>query len=325
MKSWQEAVNGAAILKEMHAFQFNTYIISVLVIFYLQLNQNFPKLAKVPASQVTSIDKVPPVDGHLLKQSIRQFFEFYGNFYEINDQVISVHVGQWENRKFDKNPQHELTPEQKRFVQFKHTICYGYIDFENFHFNAYFARCFRLRDGMSSQFGNWGNCTMFVEDLNAIGKNITAEIPTDHAVHFKEMCKLFALISSHEHDQAIDEYLLKLSQAQSANATNGSAERTVVEIAGCSSQSLQREDPRIRKNLSSNHDVRLTEKQATIPRLPATMETRQSFELEIFTIVVQFIHDLDPTMKLFPFGSTQYGIKYPNANFNLLVTTGEFS
>lgn len=106
----------------MHAFQFNTYIISVLVIFYLQLNQNFPKLAKVPASQATSIDTVPPVDGHVLKQSIRQFFEFYGNFYDINEQLISVHVGQWEKRKWDKSQEHELTPEQKRFVQFGHTF-----------------------------------------------------------------------------------------------------------------------------------------------------------------------------------------------------------
>lgn len=102
----------------MQAFQFNSYIISVLVIFYLQLNQNFPKLANVPqASQAISIDKVPPVDGHLLKQSIRQFFKFYGNNYEIKDHVISVHVGQWENRQFNQNEQQEYTPEQKRFDQ----------------------------------------------------------------------------------------------------------------------------------------------------------------------------------------------------------------
>lgn len=122
LKSWQEALNRAAILKEMQAFQFNSYIISVLVIFYLQLNQNFPKLTNVPVSQASSIDKVPPVDINLLKQSIHQFFEFYGNSYDIKDHVISVHVGQWENRAFEKDQQHEYTPEQRRFVHFSSQI-----------------------------------------------------------------------------------------------------------------------------------------------------------------------------------------------------------
>lgn len=168
---------------------------------------------------------------------------------------------------------------------------------------------------------------MFVEDLNAVGKNITAEIPEDHAVHFVAMCKLFSVIDSPEHDQAIDEYLMKLILVRSPIASNGSAtasastglpmpmritNNNLDEMAGSSARNLQRVDPR------------LSEKQPEIPRLPSLMESRDGFEYEIFTIVVQFIHDLDPTMKLFPFGSTQYGIKYPNANYNLLVTTGEF-
>lgn len=179
-----------------------------------------------------------------------------------------------------------------------------------------FCLNFRLRDGMSLNFGNWGNCTMFVEDLNAIGKNIAVEIPKDHAVHFKEMCKLFAFINSHDHDQAVDEYLLNLTLVGSANATNASAatntaksQLPLVESQGeCSSQNVQRSDPRIHRNL---------------PRLPSPIDSRQSFELDIFTIVVQFIHDLDPEMNLFPFGSTQYGVTHLNANYNLLVTTGE--
>lgn len=147
---------------------------------------------------------------------------------------------------------------------------------------------------------------MFVEDLNAVGKNITAEIPEEHAVHFKEMCKLFALINAPEHDAAIDEYLLKLSLARSPNA-NANAMNTN-SVPPLMERSVR--DPRIR------------EKEPL--RAQSIVDPRASFELEIFTVVVQFIYDLDPAMKLFPFGSTQYGIKYPNANYNLLVTTGEF-
>lgn len=118
VKSWQDALNTAATLKEIHAFQLDTYIISVLVIFYLQINQNFPKLANVPASQVNSINHIPPVDGEHLKRSIQQFFEFYGSAYEPAEQLISVYVGQWEKRWPDsnENSQTDFTPEQKRFV-----------------------------------------------------------------------------------------------------------------------------------------------------------------------------------------------------------------
>lgn len=117
VRSWQEALNGVAALKEMCAFQFNTYIISVLVIFYLQLKHNLPKLANVQATPATSIDHVPPVDKHQLKHSIRHFFEFYGQFYDLKNQLISVHIGQWECRQLNKNQSdNHLTPEQKRFV-----------------------------------------------------------------------------------------------------------------------------------------------------------------------------------------------------------------
>lgn len=114
VKSWQEALNGVAVLNDMCAFQFNTYIISVLVIFYLQLNQNFPKLANISATQCTSMDQWPAVDKEHLKKSIRHFFEFYGDFYEVKNRLISVHIGEWENRLLDKTQQAYFTPEQKR-------------------------------------------------------------------------------------------------------------------------------------------------------------------------------------------------------------------
>lgn len=114
MKSWQEALNRVAILKEMHAFQFNTYIISVLVIFYLQLKQNFPKLANVQVFQETTIDHIPSVAKDLLKRSIREFFEFYGNFYKMKDHLISVRIGQWEDYRLEIGEVID-SPEQKRF------------------------------------------------------------------------------------------------------------------------------------------------------------------------------------------------------------------
>lgn len=166
--------------------------------------------------------------------------------------------------------------------------------------------------------------------MNAIGVNIAADIPEDQANNFKEMCQLFASINKHEHDQAVDEYLLKLSPlaktATASAATNVSSDMTPVnnanDIAGCSAQVF----PIIRELLSSNQNDRSIEQETTVSQsVPSVPQARQNFELEIFKILVQFIHNLDPTMKLFPFGSTQYGVASPNAtNFNLLITTGEY-
>lgn len=180
---------------------------------------------------------------------------------------------------------------------------------------------------------------MYVEDLNAIGINITAEIPDDQAIHFKEMCKLFASIDSHEHNECIDEYLLRLSPLRSVNtlidsvALNRncempSTERTTSHIDVTATSALphlqQQNDTRTQANSNGNQGVRLMEKVTINTRLPSATVNRQQFELEIFAIIVQFVLDLDPAMKLFPFGSTQYGLASINSNFNLLITTGQF-
>lgn len=173
---------------------------------------------------------------------------------------------------------------------------------------------------------------MYVEDLNAAGVNIAADIPEDQAKNFKEMCQLFASMNEHEHDRVVDEYLLKYSQIRLVNTATASAAKNASknlisannsnDTAGHSTQNLQKDSPIIRELLSSNQNVCLIEQEMTIPQEPSDLQVRTKFELEIFTILVQFITDLDPTMKLFPFGSTQYGVPSLYANFNLLITTG---
>lgn len=169
---------------------------------------------------------------------------------------------------------------------------------------------------------------MYVEDLIGMGINMTAEIPEDHAIHFKEMCKLFASIDSHELSQSVDEYLLRLSSLRSANTINDpahsempSAERTtnrIDETAASSSQHLQRH------NSCCSRDPRLAGNEPVNTLLMSAEGNRQCFEVEMFALVAQFVLDLDPTMRVFPFGSTQYGIASINSNFNLLITTGPF-
>lgn len=90
----------------------------MLVIFYLQLNHDFPKLADVPPKKlVPSIDResIPKVNREELKHAVCKFFEFYGRKYE-KCKLISLNIGRWQNAELNRQ-QSVFTPEQKMFVQ----------------------------------------------------------------------------------------------------------------------------------------------------------------------------------------------------------------
>lgn len=113
MKSWQDVMNKVAAQKEMQAFQFNTYVISVLVIFFLQQKQKFPKCANVQATQYLAIDRVPHENIEQLKWLVTDFFGFYDSD-KLIYQKINVHTGQWEKGA------------KKRFVEITHPLRYIY-------------------------------------------------------------------------------------------------------------------------------------------------------------------------------------------------------
>lgn len=117
IRAWQMVLDEVAKQNgHRFAFRFNTYIVSVLVIFYLQLNRNFPKLEVLAPSRNEFNDHVPQVDAKHLKQAVQQFFEFYGKKYE-KCKLISLNFGRWQNQKLDKK-QHIISPERKKLVQF---------------------------------------------------------------------------------------------------------------------------------------------------------------------------------------------------------------
>lgn len=107
VKTWQTVLKR---LGNAH-FEFNTYIISVLVIFFLQLElgeENFPTVDKLITNNArinSNITNFRPV--------LRLFFEFYGNRYQMCEHIISINIGRW----IEKNQQinyNFLSPAQKR-------------------------------------------------------------------------------------------------------------------------------------------------------------------------------------------------------------------
>lgn len=112
IRSWQNVVN--TLEKGKIVFQFNTYIISVLVIFYLQMNHNFPKIKDVTSSKSKIINAVPNFNKGLLREAVGGFFKFYADNYEIKNHLISVNIGRWQQRHLNSRELKSPSPEQKR-------------------------------------------------------------------------------------------------------------------------------------------------------------------------------------------------------------------
>lgn len=84
-------------------FEFNTYTISILVIFFLQVEYKYPTVEQIANQGHTIPSKIPE-----LEQAMNDFFEFYGKRYQIGNHVISANIGQWQRRR--SQPQQKLSP-----------------------------------------------------------------------------------------------------------------------------------------------------------------------------------------------------------------------
>lgn len=136
---------------------------------------------------------------------------------------------------------------------------------------------------------------MCVQDIVWPHINITAEASEEEVDSFVRMCQIFAAYEPTIYDY--DEYL-----------------DSTTSIVGSSML-----DPLQDANL-----LDLIEKAISNSKSPEVWEARQQAELEIVSILTKYIQDFDPSLRLYPFGSTVYGIRRANANFNLLVRTSKF-
>lgn len=87
IKAWQNTINEVAALNGLDTFEFSTYLISVLVLFFLQVTYNFPTIKKL--SSANEIQLTIENDRNIV---IHKFFEFYANE---NIKSISMHEGRW--------------------------------------------------------------------------------------------------------------------------------------------------------------------------------------------------------------------------------------
>lgn len=117
VQCWQSALFDVAYQNGTSFFRFSMHLISVLVIFFCQVDRKLLKLASVPKTQTKYFNHLPSVNTNKLKKAVGDFFQFYGNIYEKKHELISVNIGRWEDR-YLTHTFGGLTPEQKRLVQF---------------------------------------------------------------------------------------------------------------------------------------------------------------------------------------------------------------
>lgn len=125
MKALINVLNDIATKKGLPTLHFNGYIISVLVIFYLQLKHNFPTLNDLQSKLSNNATL-------LAEQRIDEitvgFFQFYGKTYE-STHLISLNVGRWQEKRLQET-QKNFTPEQKRFDHFSLIVqLYSYLKY----------------------------------------------------------------------------------------------------------------------------------------------------------------------------------------------------
>lgn len=109
IRAWQNVLNEVAKQNDLIAFEFNTYIISVLVIFYLQMNHGWPTISGLVTTRGASGSEED------LGKYLNGFFQFYGKKYEIPIHLISVNIGRWQEKRLQPK-QNQFSSEQKRYV-----------------------------------------------------------------------------------------------------------------------------------------------------------------------------------------------------------------
>lgn len=110
IRAWQKILNEVAAQNGIKAFQFNTYIISVLVLFFLQVSYDLPRIARLPSALSKNFRLSSKT---VVNELACDFFYFYAKYYEIGGKVISLSMGRWQDLKAPKQ-QKQLTPELKR-------------------------------------------------------------------------------------------------------------------------------------------------------------------------------------------------------------------
>lgn len=144
-----------------------------------------------------------------------------------------------------------------------------------------------LRDAIAKYPANWVDCEMWVEDIVSPEVNITADISNEDANNFIKLCQMFSC-----HVPNLNEGI--------------STKKSIHGIV----------------NLNQRAEIsRLIEMEIATMSQPLFLESRRRSEVALTAILTDYIYKFDAALEIHVFGSSFYGIKGTNTNFNLLINT----
>lgn len=116
--AWRNALNSILAPLGTVAFQFNTYTIAVLAIFFIQVNYEAPTLQEMMdmrsnATAMKTAQLSLKKDLAIFDKILADFFWFYGHRYQIWNHVISLSLGRWQERRIQDQQKHFMV-NQKR-------------------------------------------------------------------------------------------------------------------------------------------------------------------------------------------------------------------
>lgn len=208
---------------------------------------------------------------------------------------------------------------------------------------------FSLRKNIALNPVNWENCTLYVQDINVPGINITAELSSEEAYTFKTICQVVS--TENIYNNTIDEYILQLQKdepvnplwvlAKSSSATIKSSSLSNLSLnaippttrkastSTISMQSLKTAIISAEKVTGSNTSKKLEDiiqknnvSDAAVARMKELLSRSQDRiqnESKIIETFSNFFIKIDPTSKVVPFGSSTYGFGGLKTNFNILL------
>lgn len=95
VRAWQNVLNEKSVKSGSVAFKMNSYVIAVLVIFYLQLSCEVPTVTDLSLAIANESTFSPKKS---FDEYVKEFFKLYGQKFELNVHLISVHVGKWQQK-----------------------------------------------------------------------------------------------------------------------------------------------------------------------------------------------------------------------------------
>lgn len=94
LRAWQNVLNVILSQHGKTAFEFNTYIVSVLVIFYLQNKSMLPSIADISSFKPDSRSTLAK-NSNKFKELLLDFYLFYGKQYQKKNHLMSTYITHW--------------------------------------------------------------------------------------------------------------------------------------------------------------------------------------------------------------------------------------